>query len=432
MSIPEKDQTCFLPVRLDVRVEDNDYRAIVDDIKRFRSACRQSFCMMMMAYIAGAKIEEHANGLRVTPDNERAKFILSNTMDMSVHQRTKPAVSKALKTVAAILGSLPEREKLSDAMTKKLDDMLQSLTDAATRHNWAEDISIQGAASTYEIRDWVLKDLLFGWEPFCFDSLRRECVSIFHAKDPEHEKATRGWLMLQGARKLSFFSRIGIEFPIITGAHKFGSNSITLKWLKDKEYAFKILQMDPARWQGWTDARDGRYPLGSLLLYERDGRLRITIPIQRTGHTHGLNPSRTAVAVVENGTIRTIAHGHVDIVRIDAAVFQMLRLKKQSDHFDQAKRPTGSPVKKWGAKQAFRSEADRLYRITLRRTDAQKDWNHRWTRRIVDVAIRSGCKSISLKLPEKAELKNNIPWSWSQFRNFMEYKCKLAGIAITE
>lgn len=437
---PEK---LFLPVTLDVRVihpnekedpkikeevEKSLYRAIMDDLQHFRAACRQVFCMMMMAHMAGARIEVHEKGIRLTPNSERSKHILATAMGMTIHPYTKAAVTKALKTIATLLGSLETREKLSDTQAGRLDEMLFSLSDAASRRNWAEDVCDQGAAEAYEMRDWVLNELLPGWEPWVFDGIRRECLAVFNSKDPEFPKATRGWLMMQGARKLAFFNRIGIEFPLAHATPEFGSNTIALQWQKEKVFTFKLMSHDTGRWSKWQAIRDKKAEIGQPILSERDGRIRISIPIKSEGRDRGTDPTRCARVFLEHGEIKTIAGNSRDKVGIAAAVNQMLRLKKQSNHFEASKRPTGSPVKKWGAKKAYRSEADCLRTITVRRTHALQDWNQRWTRRIIDFVVREGCGVLTMIMPAKEEIKLNVPWSWAHFRDCLTYKCARVNV----
>lgn len=430
---PVTMDTIVLPARLDVRcADDKQYRLVMDDLKRYRAAARQAFCAFVMAHIAGARIEHHANGTRVTPNNDAAKAILAKTMGMSVQQRTKPAVAKALKTVADILSKLESREKLGETYAARLDQMLTALSDAATQHNWAQDISDEGAAPCYEVRDFVLNDLLPDWRPFCFDSLRREVLTVWTGDDPEHTKATRGWLMLNGARFLARFNRLGIEFPILSGAHTFDSNSITLEWRKGVSVKFNLMDMERQRWQQWTDARDGVCDMGSLQLVERDGRLRIIIPLHRKILPRDVDRERVATISIEGGALKTVARGMVDILPLNTALGQMRRIKKEAEYFDTMKRPTGSPVKKWGAKYAFRTAQDRIHRRTTKRAYSQSYWNHLWSRRSVDVCIRSRCGTIRLELPKKSELVPDIPWSWKELKNLIEYKAKLAGISVEQ
>jgi hypothetical protein len=354
-----------------------------DSLKRYRAAARHMFAIAFAAQAAGGKIEEHAKGLRLTPDSEAAKNIL------------------------------------------------------------AEIFSKRGKAPLYELREYVLHELGPqlpeggpAWLSFVWDSLRATCWDFWKAKDPELG-AQRGWLALQGARRLAQCAYIGIQFPQATARPKLDSNSVTLKWDHSiGPVTFVMPKMDGSRWHVWRKVRDGEWQPGTVTLTERDGYLYIRIPYALPITDEKPDPARVLeVAPDENNRWRLgIREGQatqVDEVRNAAlplaAVLEGLdALAAQQDRWRDAVSACGN--KRGGNRRAFKALQLHRDRCTQRRTAVVDNWNHFWSRQIIAVARQWHCGAVVFFEPETLSQRT---WQFADFKAKLNYKAAQFGVAVT-
>jgi hypothetical protein len=75
----------------------------------------------------------------------------------------------------------------------------------------------------------------------------------------------------------------------------------------------------------------------------------------------------------------------------------------------------------------FDSIVEKTKRLTFRRSNAVKDRNHLWTKKIVDHAVRQRCEMVNfLNFPEGVLF--DVPWNWYQFDTMIQYKLHAVGI----
>lgn len=354
--------------RFDVIAPDDKYRDVIDSIRLYRHICRQLFSASALAEIAGGSIgyseKNDERFLTVSPNRDLARNLLQN-----------------------VYGG---------------------------RHS----------NHLYELRNFVRSELAPGFLSFVWDSARRDVSSRWLARDPELN-ATRGWLTIQGARGLAFFNRIGIGCPMATARPSFYDHNISLKFDQFVGYVeFKISKLDNGRYIIWKSLRDNveGWKPGTMYLNERDGKIFITISYERPDPPAAINKSRVMNIVFNTDEpeffiTSSCSEGRYSAERISVvdAVSWLSRLEQVKFRYERQLAALGNQKK-------YRSVVTgRMNKLTKRRTDGQTGFNHLWTRRLVDYAVRCGCGTIAVKnLPERVLV--NHPWAWSQFINFLRYK----------
>lgn len=364
---------------IDVIPPDHQRQAIIAAIRRYRAACRQLFAAVALAQQAGAEIQEHGEGVRVKPSNEKAKQLLTLAMDK------------------------------------------------------------EGKAFAYELRTWFLEALYPDCLSFVWDSARRDVATRWSAKDPEFTRAGRGWLVLQGARRLAEFNRLGIGMPRATARPQLDGHTLTLKW----DHAlgavtFAVPRLDGGRYHVWKALRDGKegWSLGTIYLTERDGKLFVTLSHARPAVAAEVDPERSCVVtfVEQPETWLTIAgpdgattHDAVSAVE---AIAWLARMRARREELERRKAACGNPRRPWGHRRGWLAAQDVLSRLTLLRTRGVGDRSHAWTRRIVSRAVAWRCGNVVMG--ETGDLLFGHPWNWSQFRVFLRYKCAERGMSLLE
>lgn len=364
-------------LRLDLIPPESQRRAIVDSIRRYRAVCRQCYSVLLLSQAAGANVEEHENGLRLQPDNDRAKEILGLAMGKT------------------------------------------------------------GKALAYELRDYVLRDQWPTALSFVWDSIRRDVASVWTSGDPEYPKASRGYLALQGARGVAQFQRRGIGLPRATARPKLDGHTLSLKWDHSiGTVCFDVPRLDSGRYHVWRNLRDRTegWGIGTIYLTERDGLIFSTVTYSLPAVSLPLDAERKARvsfgADQENFIKITSPDGAATFDSISAvAALELLNrdLARRQD-FERRRAACGSPRQPWGNRQAYGPNTQRLERLSALRQRHVQNWNHAWTRRIVSRAAQWRCGSIQMKsFPDDLF---GFPWNWTGFSQNLEYKAQFAGIAI--
>jgi len=266
------------------------------------------------------------------------------------------------------------------------------------------------------------------------DSARRDLHVAWTSGDPEHPKASRGYLALQGARGIAQFNRRGIGFPVATAKPVFQDHGVVLKW--DKEIGaveIKIGRLDAERWRTFSAIRSGEYDAGTVTLSEDEGKLFLLLSYSRPPRRTELDSSRVCrVRFADSGTLLTITgpDGESTFDTVDSAgvlgwLQQLLTARKALE----ARRAAhGSPGKPWGHRRGWLKAQEVLNGYTLRRERGVQDYNHRWSARVLARAVSWRCGVLMLApLPEKL---GTHPWNWSGLMNRLEYKLSEAGVSL--
>jgi len=341
-------------------------QAVIDSIRKYRAAARKMFALAALAEISGSEIDEKKGTVLPVSDN-----------------------SKKL---------------LSLAMNK------------------------EGKAHLYEMRDFIRTEYAPEWLSFVWDSLRADVSNRWRAKDPEFPKATRGYLIDQGARSLGFFQRIGIGFPQATGRPKIEGHTITLKWAHDiGEVAFQVGRLDAGRHYHFKCLSEKleEYKPGTVFLTEHEGKLFVSLTYSMPEKTKALVPDR--VMELRFGTAPEqfmLFSGQT--ISAAGIIAQLGRLKNQSLAYKDELAAHGNPRKSWGNKRAYESTSKKLNNVTMQRTATAKNQNHLWARRIVDEAIRNEAGILKVSDLPKKEIFG-YPWDFSQLKSFLEYKMTEVG-----
>jgi hypothetical protein len=361
--------------KFDLYLQDKElHRKILQSIQLYRTISRHAFTACAMSEIAGADIAVTDNTLKITPNKDAAKKILSET--------------------------------------------------------FCKD----GKAHLYQLRDLVREDLAPTWLSFVWDSLRSDVSSRWLAKDPKFPKATKGWLLLQGSRGINFFQHVGIGLPQASARPKIDGHKVILKW--DHEIGpveFNIGKLDGGRYHVLKGVRDNLpgWKAGTFYLNERDGKLFLLMsytcpdPVTELDKNNVLEVTFTEEAD-KYITLKGPGNFHGDCISALEALGLLHSLNVRRERWQARKQAAGNPRRTWGSKKICNATQEVISNITTHRENAVQTRNHLWTRRIIDNALRWECGTVKVvNLPEKSMF--NEPWNWSQFKNFLAYKTKEIG-----
>lgn len=384
-------------VSIDLFVPDEQRQSVLNSVRHYRLCCRDVYAALLLAQTAGAEIEDIEGAMRLKPQSDQAKLALAAALGVA---RITPG----------------DREKGNG----------QSFT-----------VNV-GSAMAYECRAWVLQQLFPTAMSFVWDSLRRDVVTVWTSRDPEHTQATRGWLALQGARGVAQFQRRGIGFPTATARPKLAGNTLTLKW--DRELGaveFRIPRLDGGRYYVWRALRDGDegWKLGTVYLGERDGKLYAVLSHDRPAQAASVDAERVCTVRfgdTQEGFLRIVGPDGAqtyDSISAESAVAAMERLRVHRDKQEKRRAACGNPRRPWGHRKGWLANQDVLTRCTLQRDRLQKDVNHCWSRWAVSRAVSWRCGKLVVEAMP-ADLFGHS-WSWAtQFRMFLAYKAEEVGIEL--
>jgi hypothetical protein len=351
-------------------------QVVLNSIRRYRAICRQCFSIVLLAQTAGSEIQTKEDTIVLAPQSEKAKNILATVMGRD------------------------------------------------------------GKVFAYSLRDFVLQEQWPTAYSFVWDSLRRDLEIAWKTKDPEFPRASRGWLVLQGARNITQFNRRGIGFAVARGkpvgctpAH----HRLELRWDHDiGPVVFQVPKLDRHRWLIWRNLvnQENGHEFGTLYLNERDGLIQATITYKKPAQETEVDPGRTCTVTFGTGDkfIEIQGPDH-SLYLSDAEVVAWLkRLEARRIALEKRRAACGNPRRPWGHRKGWLATQDVISRLTKQRENGQKDRNHAFTRRIVDRAFVWHCGRIEVG-PFPADLSGK-PWQWAQFRMFLNYKAQEKGIKI--
>ena len=370
-------------------------QAILNSIRRYRAGCRELYAALLLGQIAGAEILATDDSIHLKPSSDAAKLAL-----------------------AAAVGAA-------------------RITKGEKVRGQGQEYSVRvGSGLAYELRAWWFEQLYPDSLSFVWDSARRDVTVVWKAGDPEHPQASRGWLAMQGARGVAQFQRRGIGFPVATARPKLAAHMLTLKW--DKvigEIDFRIGTLDPGRWRVWKSLYEGagHWKLGTVFLNERDGQLRATLSYSYPALAAAVDPARelcaTFGAAAETFLMLSGPDGGEPVtLSAEGALGGLNEVLARKIRMEARKASCGNPNRPWGDRPLYRHQQELLSETTRHRAALETDWNHAWTRRIVDRA-RSLCCGRLVLAPLPADLFGH-PWAWSSFMEKVLYKAQEAGIVV--
>jgi hypothetical protein len=351
------------------------YKQVTNSIKLVRSAARQVYAVLFASQAAGADMKWKDEQLSVIPNNDRARSIMAAVFEKD------------------------------------------------------------GKAPIYQAREYVLKHLLPGYHSYVWDSLRADVWTKWTAKDPEFTKATNGYLVLNGIRRLAIFKGLGIGIPAAVSP-KLEDHEITLKWSHEiGPVAFSLGTMDPGRWYTWKRIVSGQFPHGTMRLTERDGKLLAIVTYSRpVSKSATMDPDRTLTVIRSANQENLLVIGperektYVAMSLIEARDWS-LRLRAQSQVWSNRQRACGSPRRGWGMKSAHKGIQTHRDAITKQRENGCKCRNHSWSKRIVDLAEYWRCGVIEFCDPADSQLGGE-PWGWADLLSKIKYKSNLISTKV--
>jgi hypothetical protein len=354
-----------LPVFLPEELKEK-YHDIIASIRLYRAIARQMFCACAMAEIAGAKIVRDKEFIKVIPQKDEALTILK----------------------------------------------------AAFKQD--------GKAHLYQLRSLVLDELAPTFHSFVWDSLRREVSKRWVSRD-QLIPATRGYLLLQGVRDIAQFKSLGIGIPAISSNPKLTEHRLSIKW--DHGIGgidFVINRLDGQRYVIWKCLRDGEkgWRLGTSYLTEWDGKLRVTMTYECPDKKIKLDESKKlTLSFTKDETpvefFQLFHNGKAAyVISVADAMHRIDKLYKQRMQYEVNRASDGG--KRYGHRAAYKATQSTLSKISLRRTCVTTEWNHLWTRRIINFLIHANSGTLEVeKMPDSLLGR---PWPWKQFVDFLKYK----------
>lgn len=348
-------------------------KAVRSSIKLYRSTAARVFSALALSEFAGSELQDKDGDIRLKPVSKHARAILTLTMRK------------------------------------------------------------YGKALAYSCRQWVLDEIAPTWKSFVWDSLRRDVSTAWRSHDPEFPKVTRGWLILQAGRGLAQFRRRGIGFPAMVGKAKIAGRAITMEW--DREIGpvqFRVPnKMDSGSWAVWRRIESGEWPVGTVYLTERDGKLRLHATYRRPSKPQEVDASSVLEVKLPDESspdIRLVDGEEVVVIQTAGAYAVLGRLRSQMSKLEDERGSAGSPVRQWGTRKIFKGAQNKVHRITNRRTLSCADWNHQWSRRIAGEAVRRKCGIV--KIPSKGGNIRDETWPWNQLVEDCKYKVKMVGVKL--
>lgn len=474
MKKKENNGTQTLSTVFQLTVADDKYKKVINDIKLVRYIKWHVGSLYFVMNYAGAKIEEKDGDLRVLVDRkslpgaQEGKIIvdkssadlikslvnkeMSTDEDGNLSMVADQEYIKWLKSVVKNIYGVSASGPRDNSKLVVSSNHVTYLLETVFKHKEGQDI--------YSSRRYVL-DMLNkysngkGWCTAVGDDIRADIKSLWYAKDPSIAKCTRMFLAFQGKRNPPLFRFQGIKFNANV-PKKFDNNSITLSWNNDLgPVEFRILgskqkdgsrKLDKSRWLLWKGICEGRIKHGTICLNERDGKLMLNVPYS-VPISANVNDKKTVLEAafvnnvnnfiqcsVRQGDGRDEMVTMIDQMRNEQlscseALAGIDRLSEQSEKLDLRRRACN------GIGKACRAATERLNRVTQQRQSVSNYWCHKWSRVIIDTAIRWKCGTIRVfDVPEKLINGRVIghlfdrSWPWSNFRLKLGYKAKLAGI----
>jgi transposase len=346
---------------------------IITDIKRYRYACNKVNAVCYLAEIAGATIKEGDNGFSI-----------------------KPGASNAAKNILAETFGIHDKK-----------------------------------AHLYETRLWI-RSLNPTWLSIVPEAIHIDVSNVWKAKDPEFVKASRGYLQIQGARRLTKFDGIGIS--IKNTVPKLKDHSVFVKWDSVMgEVELRLGKLDGSRYHIWNSLRDKveGWKLGSMRLTERDGFLKLIVSYTLPDLPKAVDVDKAMY--VEFGetpenfiTMHTDKNYESDVISIAGTIEWVKQLEAIRIKYEAERKSYGRNKGQWGNRNGWKAVIKKSEALTLRRTNGEKDHNHCWTKRIVQNAIRWNAGAVVVvNMPERTML--DYPWSWYQFKQMLKYKIEEIG-----
>lgn len=367
---------------LQVYVPDSLFeRKIFGSIKRYRAACRQLYATYALGVAGGAEIRDDGEGkVTLMPDKESTRTILT--------------------TLTGAPANFP----------------------------------------AYPLRPYFFEQLFPSAQSFVWDSCRQDVESVWRSLDPEFTKAQRGYLALQGARGLALFMRRGIGCPVQSARPKLVGDTVTVKWDKDLgSVTFKLEPLDGGRQFVWNKLRAAApgWKLGTIYVTERKRKGRsclfLLVTYERpleVAETDAGRVCRVEWTDEHEKWLRIVGpDGATTVFEVSAvaAVESMRELKVRQAKLELRKSACGAKHQPWGHKDEWNRVQAVVARCTLHRANATKDFNHAWTRRIVDAAAKWRCGQIQVEALPKTLFGHS--WPWYAFLQCLKYKATFVGIA---
>lgn len=366
-------------VRIDIYPDKENRFVVINAIRLYRAACRKAYAACSLSEMAGSEISVKAMKSPNTDDPVQQQLVIKPT------PRAKKILSLAYE--------------------------------------------IHGKAHLYELRGWI-RELHPSWLSFIPESIHRDMVSPrWRAKDPEFPQASRGFLTLNGARAVARFVNVGIYFKNTVFKLDPDARKIVLKWDRDLgPIEFKIGKLDLGRYNLWRNICAGKsgWKAGGIYLTERDGKIFLIVSYECPDPKKSLL-KRQVLTVKFTGDIKnyiTISSSSESYARKISCADAVALMEK----FAATKARFENQLSAAGVCRRHRKIVSvKVRNLSLRRVNAEKDFNHVWSRAIINRAIRDRCATIIMVNRPEREFVPSIPWSWNQFETFLNYKISEIG-----
>lgn len=448
----------------DKKRRDDRKQEIINSIQEYRHVCRQILGLKFLAMCATAKVSYKQSALiyndalvekvGITKDQQASiKKILNQykTKLKAVYDQTyqnpREVISAIESAAEAELSTILDAEQMKKWRDSKAIYFQSKPLNEETTKLLEDLFEVQESAHLYSMRRYILNYLAPSWMSATWDSARLAVHKVLKAKH-NITKITAAWDYLQGNRILGRMNSVPIS--INKRSYHAEGHRIKLSWDHDiGEVELLVRKLDGSRHWLWKAFVAGRLNANQVGLTwkktKRGPTLVIRISYEQPSKAYQQKEGRSMeVQFEEDGITMRMRDGKyvpargmpVDDVRsfklsYHAAILGVDQLKQQDEKILKYIRSCGSFYDcdhGEGVPQASQSLNNRRNKITVLRDRRVKDWNHRWTAKMVSTSELWKCEKIIVwDVPKN--LKGR-PWQWFQFKFDLEYKAKIKGVAV--
>jgi hypothetical protein len=440
-------------------------RRIITSLELYRYVCRQIFCVEVLADCAAAKVgfrklalnysDTLVTKLQLTEDQKKSVKTILDQNKKALEEKFKAGAQSPVELLANV--SRSAEDELKAVLTSEQMDIWRTeentysyvIPDRPEAKKILEDLFEirEKAALFYEMRSYILRVLAPNWKSATWDSARLVTERTYKGVDPEFG-VTRSWAILQGVRNLGRMASV----PLVINhrCFKVDKHSITFGWDHDiGEVEFKVMHLDGARWALWNSFATGKLEVKEVQLntvktedgpklvlriaykkeskvFEKIAERSIEVNFDDTGIMVYMRDGKEVPAAgLPLDDVRKVFLSYAAaLASIDELKIQdekLLALVRACGSFGECRRGEGVPQ----TAKAYQRRRNKLAQLRDKRV---KDWNHRWSLKILSTAEAWKCgKIVVFGPPEKV---CGRPWQWFNFKFNLDYKAQERGITV--
>jgi len=348
--------------------------------------------------------------------------------DLELHAKIRSSVRLYRAAMRAAYSFCAIAETAGAEIDTSSDNVTVKPSDENCRKILSECIGNSGKIKYYEMYTWM-KELYPSLMCNSYSKIQYTIGKMMTMKDQDIKKCQKKFLVLNGKRAFASFNRAGI--PLKAGMAKIDGHKILCRWDKEiGEVSFSTQKLDGSTYFAFSslrEERDGWKIKDSYLSFDEDkNKIILILSYERPDTPSKVDPDKVMYVEFTDDQEKFItcytddkwsarpfsASGIVSYLRECECVYN--RYMKEFRGYMRREHKQKKHVR------------EKLNRYTERRSNAEKNNNHLWSRRIVDFA-RQQCagKLVVVNIPEKTLF--DLPYGWYDLKTKLEYKIKEIG-----